>query len=463
MNIDPTGALASIVAAVMPDTTVQKALEVEEVTEGFASFLQQVSVVPGQYSPAQLPRKPEEWDQWIREMELPLSEDGDFLENLHALKAQLKTFSFQVGPPLQALQGEEPAPAKSQQESTILSEIFQDGETGSGSDSLTGQRLPRMSLEVPENHEASPEEGLSEAFPSPPAMKETESIVDKVHESDPGPPDSPLSDATLEIESGVHSKEGFSGGNFTLPMQENWESMRPLWKESANHDELLSSDPSEEGTEDVVDRLEENPQPRVLTGRSERSITDDSSSRYQQRDVPEIVDSARNSASSVPLTVSGEDKAPQSTTLNLPRPFDHPEWANDLGERMLWMHGRSLQVAELRLNPQHLGPIEVRIHMQDDQTSIQFSSHHAVVRDAIESALPRLREMFGVQQLQLVQVEVTGDALPDQRQFHAGHHGSDNDYESPNPQDGEPDLDHGAGNQTGQLPVSGNRLLNLYA
>lgn len=94
-------------------------------------------------------------------------------------------------------------------------------------------------------------------------------------------------------------------------------------------------------------------------------------------------------------------------------PVQHPGWSEELGERVNWLAGlkNGIQTAEIRLNPAHLGPLEVRVDLNRDQASIQFVSHHAAVREAIESAVPKLREMLGEQNLSLVDVNVSQQSL----------------------------------------------------
>ncbi len=95
-------------------------------------------------------------------------------------------------------------------------------------------------------------------------------------------------------------------------------------------------------------------------------------------------------------------------------PLQQANWDQALGERIQWLMGQRLQGAQIKLNPAHLGPMEVRIQMQHDQASIQFTSAHAVVRDALEAALPRLRDMFESAGVQLVNVDVSGQSLAHQ-------------------------------------------------
>lgn len=96
-------------------------------------------------------------------------------------------------------------------------------------------------------------------------------------------------------------------------------------------------------------------------------------------------------------------------------PMGQPGWHQELGDRIVWMTGKSLDSASIHLNPPHLGPLEVRISMShDQQASIQFVSEHAVVREAIEAAVPRLREMMGNQQVILVDVNVSNQSAQQQ-------------------------------------------------
>ena len=71
------------------------------------------------------------------------------------------------------------------------------------------------------------------------------------------------------------------------------------------------------------------------------------------------------------------------------------------------MSREGLGEARLRLNPAHLGPVEVRLSIQHDQASIQFAAHHGQVREAIETALPRLREMLAQEGIQLQNASVS--------------------------------------------------------
>jgi flagellar hook-length control protein FliK len=103
------------------------------------------------------------------------------------------------------------------------------------------------------------------------------------------------------------------------------------------------------------------------------------------------------------------------------RHFAHPEWGGEFADKVVWMHRQVVPAAELNLNPRHLGPISIRIDVSQDQTSVAFVAQHAVVKEAIEAALPRLREMLGEQKLNLVDVNVS-QQQSQQRQSGAFEH-----------------------------------------
>lgn len=91
--------------------------------------------------------------------------------------------------------------------------------------------------------------------------------------------------------------------------------------------------------------------------------------------------------------------APSTTpmSIDVPEPFGTNGWSNAFSQRVVLAVGRNDQLAEIRVNPPHLGPVEVKLTMSGDDNrvaTVHFTAHHAGVREAIESAIPRLREMF---------------------------------------------------------------------
>lgn len=104
----------------------------------------------------------------------------------------------------------------------------------------------------------------------------------------------------------------------------------------------------------------------------------------------------------------GTQSPTSAAQAELPVPPGHPRFADALGARLAWQIGHNVQHAHLNLNPPELGPLEVRVEMNRDQAQLHFVAHHGAVRDAVEDALPRLRELFAQNGLQLADASVSG-------------------------------------------------------
>lgn len=75
-------------------------------------------------------------------------------------------------------------------------------------------------------------------------------------------------------------------------------------------------------------------------------------------------------------------------------PMGSRAWANDFNQSITWLASQHEQSAQLHLNPPNLGPLDVVLNVSDGQATALFTSPHAAVREAVEQALPRLREML---------------------------------------------------------------------
>jgi hypothetical protein len=91
-------------------------------------------------------------------------------------------------------------------------------------------------------------------------------------------------------------------------------------------------------------------------------------------------------------------------------------WNQAVGERVVFMARNGIQRADVRLHPQNLGPLDIRVSVQNDQASVTFNVQNASTREAVEQALPRLRELFEQQGMDLVDVDVSDQ----QQQFAEG-------------------------------------------
>jgi len=71
-----------------------------------------------------------------------------------------------------------------------------------------------------------------------------------------------------------------------------------------------------------------------------------------------------------------------------------PEFGDALGAKLSWMAERHIGHAEIRLSPDNLGAVDVRVHLNGDRVRAEFNAANPDVRQAITDHIPRLRDML---------------------------------------------------------------------
>ena len=96
-------------------------------------------------------------------------------------------------------------------------------------------------------------------------------------------------------------------------------------------------------------------------------------------------------------------------------PLNHQKWNEALGKRMIFMANQSIQLAQISLNPEKLGPIQLRLQLDRDQMmTVSMSANHATTREALEAAIPRLKEMLTEAGVIFDQIDVQEESVFDQ-------------------------------------------------
>ena len=78
----------------------------------------------------------------------------------------------------------------------------------------------------------------------------------------------------------------------------------------------------------------------------------------------------------------------------------------DIGDAVRWMADQKIAHAHIKVTPNDLGTVEIRLRLDGDRVHADFSSAQAEVRQALENSLPRLRDMLGQHGFQLAHADV---------------------------------------------------------
>jgi len=85
---------------------------------------------------------------------------------------------------------------------------------------------------------------------------------------------------------------------------------------------------------------------------------------------------------------------------------------DDIGDAVRWMADQKIGHAHIKVTPNDLGTVEIRLRLDGDRVHADFSSAQADVRQALESSLPRLREMLAQHGFQLAHADVGQQHTP---------------------------------------------------
>jgi flagellar hook-length control protein FliK len=159
----------------------------------------------------------------------------------------------------------------------------------------------------------------------------------------------------------------------------------------------------------------------IHLGRVQKTMPDTNSIDALTKEVSavNVAKGPDSSLSNMAVLMTGAGQIQQPSTdrasLQLDTPISNPKWAENFSQRVQWVVNQSMSGAQIRLNPQHMGPVEVRIHMQNDQATVSFTAQHGATREAIDAALPRLREMLSEQNVNVVDIDVSQHSFAEQR------------------------------------------------
>ena len=152
----------------------------------------------------------------------------------------------------------------------------------------------------------------------------------------------------------------------------------------------------------------------------------------------ENVASARAKTAELQITGTNEAQSPlsgvqasihstrqESVPQSVPTPLHDRHWNNDFAQKVVWLATSHKQSAELTLTPPQMGNIEISLKIDNGTSSATatFVSANAEVRETIEAALPRLREMLAGVGIELGQANVSAESFRQQAsgQGHEGH------------------------------------------
>ncbi|MFI4891600.1 MAG: flagellar hook-length control protein FliK [Steroidobacterales bacterium] len=111
-------------------------------------------------------------------------------------------------------------------------------------------------------------------------------------------------------------------------------------------------------------------------------------------------------------TAPAPNAAPPAPNVN------SPQFPDQIAAHVSYLVDQNLNGATLQVNPQELGPIELRVSVEAGHAQVWLSAHSAATCDALQQSSPKLREMLASQGFGQVSVDVSQRSFQD-RSAHA--------------------------------------------
>jgi flagellar hook-length control protein FliK len=102
--------------------------------------------------------------------------------------------------------------------------------------------------------------------------------------------------------------------------------------------------------------------------------------------------SAAAAASATTTATQGSNPATAAMANAIAPQVGAHDWEDAFSQKVVFLTNAHQQTAELTLNPRDLGPLQVVLQVADNHAHALFVSQHQQVREAVEAALPKLRE-----------------------------------------------------------------------
>lgn len=189
-----------------------------------------------------------------------------------------------------------------------------------------------------------------------------------------------------------------------------------LAEHSASDSEQDTNDPRQQAEEVAMLSLSDLPSknsPEITQQPEATSTNLDPSNATPEGQQPD-----QNSPLILPTTFlnRAENNHPIAQALSLSSPIQSREFAQEMGDRMLWIADRNIKSAYLELNPPELGPLQIQLNLKpgEETASVHFMTQHLAVKQALEEHMPKLKEWMAEQGFNLLDAQVSSDQSSNQ-------------------------------------------------
>lgn len=127
-------------------------------------------------------------------------------------------------------------------------------------------------------------------------------------------------------------------------------------------------------------------------------------SRLASFDKP--ADAAPQPTAAIAAPSTNTQAPPSVHQLQIPTPAGSHGFAQELGQQVAWLGGQDVKQARIRLHPEDLGQLDIKVSVNHGRVDVVFNAQHPGAVAAVQQSLPQLDQMLGQHGLSLGHAEV---------------------------------------------------------
>ena len=134
------------------------------------------------------------------------------------------------------------------------------------------------------------------------------------------------------------------------------------------------------------------------------------------------VSSLSSSITNEPSLLLPANSTVTTYTMDLSMPVNVEQWQKSLTQHIMMFNHQGTQSAEIKLHPQELGSLHIKLAITDDNINLHMMTEHNMVKGVLESALPFLRTSLQEQGFTLQQTDISDFSMMRDGEQSAMHH-----------------------------------------
>ena len=169
------------------------------------------------------------------------------------------------------------------------------------------------------------------------------------------------------------------------------------------------------------------------------------------KEVLNVSNSQNAAASSAALASANTSPTNTTPIVKMNESVHSAAFPTELSQKIVWMAGRNMSSADIQLNPESLGPLNMKLHIKGNEAQLIMTAHDAQSQQLLAQAIPALKEILSqsgivTQDIQVrVGPEANGNNAGSEQQMRQNQDQSNQSNRNPSAED----------RNMGQLPTIG--------